>query len=193
MHTVGITGSFAVGKTIIINYISSLGFATFVSDNFVNDLYRDKEIQQKILKIIPQLNHFDKKEIAKLVYSDNNILNKVQNFIHPYVIEGIKSFKLSNSCEKLIFIEIPLLFEINLSYLFDFIVTVFCSEKTRIFRAQTRDNFDLKSYDKIAQLQFAQDEKIKRSDFVVNSDVKMLELQNQIIQLLEDLQCNYEK
>lgn len=184
---VGITGSFAAGKTFVLDYLSTKHFRTFSADRFVATLYEQKSFQQSILELFPQLEIVDKKEIAAIIYSDEMARKALQALIHPFVVNELVGLRKTYISE-IIFAEIPLLFESNLSEYFDHIITVFCSEKSRLERAITRGNFSQIIYDKITQVQLPQNEKTNRADFIINSDCNLLELESQITQILGKLQ-----
>lgn len=188
MIAVAITGSFASGKSFMLDYLATKGFKTFSADELVKNLYNDYEIQTEVLKLLPTLPSFDKQKIAQIIYNDEAARKMLQNFIHPFVVEGIKSFKNTNISTEVIFAEIPLLFEANLEQYFDFMVVTFCSEESRLERAKNRKGFNQEIYNKIEQIQLPQSEKIKKANFVLNTDVNLIELEKQIIKLLEKLQ-----
>ncbi|MFY9590028.1 dephospho-CoA kinase [Rickettsia endosymbiont of Halotydeus destructor] len=191
MLAIGITGSYASGKTFVLDYLASKGYKTFSADEFVKNLYKNIEIQNQILQLLPSLKIFDRTEISELIYNDDNARQKLQDFIYPLLIKELIFFKQQNKTAKFIFAEIPLLFEANFEIYFDFNVTIFCSEKTRIKRAASRSSFNLQIYTKIEKIQLSQREKIARADFAINSDRDMLDLEKQIIQLIKKLECHH--
>lgn len=190
MLAIGITGSYASGKTVVLDYLASKGYKTFSADECVKNLYKNIEIQNQILKLLPSLKIFDRTEISELIYSDDNARQKLQDFVYPLLIKELIFFKQQNKIAEFIFAEIPLLFEANFKIYFDFVVTIFCSEETRIKRAIGRPSFDPQIYKKIEKIQLSQEGKIARADFAINSDCDMLKLEKQIIQLIKKLECH---
>ncbi|MCC8483413.1 MAG: dephospho-CoA kinase [Rickettsia endosymbiont of Labidopullus appendiculatus] len=67
MICVGITGSYASGKTFVLNYLADLGFMTFSADEYIKELYKELSIQNIILNLLPDLKIFDKRKIAELI------------------------------------------------------------------------------------------------------------------------------
>lgn len=185
MISIGITGSLASGKSFVLHYLASMGFHTFSADEFVKQLYEDHEIQSQILNLMPELKIFDKIEIARLIYHNHRLRKKLQDFIHPFVINALLSFKENNKNDRFIFAEIPLLFESNFECYFNLIVTTFCSEESRLDRARIRSNFDQQIYDFIKTIQLPQDYKIKKADFAINTDTNLIEFESQVWQLIE--------
>ena len=187
MISVGVTGSFASGKSFILKYLNNLGFKTFSADECVRELYRDESIQQQVLKLVPNIKTFDKVKIAELIYNDSKSRERIQNFIHPLVIQNLEIFKQQNKTKEWIFAEIPLLFEMNFEKYFDLIIVTFCSEETRLKWAKQREGFNKKNYDKIGEIQLSQAEKVKRADLVINTDTNQIELEEQIAKLIKNL------
>ena len=60
---IGITGNIASGKSKMLEILSAAGHIVLSSDEFIRDLYRDPDIQAKVLTIFPELEIFDKKKI----------------------------------------------------------------------------------------------------------------------------------
>ena len=187
MLFIGITGSFASGKSYLLNLLNEEGFKTFSSDKFVGDLYKQQNIQGQILELIPGIANFDTKEIAKKIYSDDDIRKKIEALIHPLILKHILDFKKDHKNEKFVFVEVPLLFEVGWENYFDYTITAFCSSESRLKHAKSKANFDKDIYDRLEKIQLPQEEKIARADFVINMDAKMLELKTQITSILENL------
>lgn len=180
---VGITGSFASGKSFTLNYLSSVGFAIFSADSYVADLYTKSEIRERVLEIT-DLKKFDKATLAQIIYNDKDKMRAIEEFIHPFVIKELQSFKNQNQNSNFIFAEIPLLFESNFDKYVDFTVTTFCAEDTRLNRAKMRDGFNQKIYNQIQAIQFSQNYKINQSDIAINTDRNIIEFESQVRQLI---------
>ena len=189
MLAIGITGSYASGKTFILDYLADKGYKTFCADRCIKELYKDLSLQTQILNLLPELESFDLGRISNLIYNNDIAREKLQNFIYPLLINKLISFKKENTYSQFIFAEIPLLFEAHFDKYFDFVVTIYCSEKIRIKRAITRSSFDPKIYKKIKKIQLSQKSKKAKADFAINSAVNMLSLERQIAKLIKDLEC----
>jgi len=189
MLAIGITGSYASGKTFILDYLAEKGYRTFCADRCIKELYQDVALQNDILKLLPELESFDLVKISNLIYNDNLAREKLQNFIYPLLINKLILFKQENADAKFVFAEIPLLYEAKFDQYFDFVVTIYCSEEIRMQRAITRSSFNMDIYNKIMEIQLSQENKISKADFAINSGVDMLNLETQIAKLIKDLEC----
>lgn len=189
MLAIGITGSYASGKTFILDYLAEKGYKTFCADRCIKELYQDLKVQAQILALLPELNSFDLIKISNLIYNDDSAREKLQSFLYPLLIDKLILFKEENADSIVIFAEIPLLYEAKFDQYFDFVVTIYCSEEIRMQRATTRSSFDIETYNKIKEIQLSQESKIAKADFAINSGVDMLDLEKQISKLIKDLEC----
>jgi len=181
MRNIAVTGSFATGKTHIINSIKNLGYKAFSCDDYVKLLYQDRRITSQIEQEIKELRVFDKAKLAKIIYNDALMKKKLENIIHPLVRKGIMEFEFDNQNENLVFTEVPLLFETGFDKYFSKVICVFCLEETRWKRANLRKIKDLDTFEKIKKAQLPQEVKMAKADFVINSEVAVEE---QIIEIL---------
>lgn len=189
MLAIGITGSYASGKTFILDYLAEKGYKTFCADRCIKELYQDLSVQTQILKLLPELESFNIGKISNLIYNNDLAREKLQNFIYPLLIDKLILFKKENANSKFGFAEIPLLYEAKFDKYFDFVVTIHCSEEIRMQRAITRSSFDIEIYNKIKEIQLSQESKIAKADFSINSGIDMLELEKQISNLIKKLEC----
>ncbi|HJD59942.1 MAG TPA: dephospho-CoA kinase [Rickettsia endosymbiont of Omalisus fontisbellaquei] len=184
MLAIGITGSYASGKTFILDYLAEKGYKTFCADRCIKELYQDLSVQTQILRLLPELEYFNIGKISNLIYNNDLAREKLQNFIYPLLIDKLILFKKENANSKFGFAEIPLLYEAKFDKYFDFVVTIHCCEEIRMQRAITRSSFDIEIYNKIKEIQLSQESKIAKADFAINSGVDMLELEKQIAELI---------
>ena len=185
--SVAITGSLASGKTFVLNYLKSLNYPVFSCDDFVRNLYEDTNVQNQVLLIIDELTRFNKKELVQIIYNKPQYRKKLEQYIHPLVREAIGDFKKQFSRKRILFFEVPLLFESGFEKHFDYSICVFCSESVRLKRAKIRNNFDLAIYNKIKEVQLPAEEKIKKADFVINTEMESLEIYKLINSFLENI------
>lgn len=171
MHNIAITGSFAVGKSFILQYLSSMGYEVFSCDDYVKNLYEDIEIQKLVEKSIDGLGKFDKVKLTNIIYDNKKLRCKLEKIIHPKVRLAIKKFEEQNKDKDFLFTEVPLLFETGFNKHFAYSVCVYCSEKTRIFRAKSRKSVSVEIFEKIKQIQLPQEEKKNKADFIIDGEL----------------------
>ena len=168
MSLVGITGCVASGKTSVLKSISSLGYSTFSADEIVKELYLSDSVKEKVLKIFPEIEVFDKVKIAEVIYNNQKRREELENIIHPMAMERLLKFIEDTKSEKLSFAEIPLLFEKSLENLFICVIAVFCSGDLRLKRAISR-GMNEETFHLINEIQMSEGEKSKRAAFVIDT------------------------
>lgn len=188
MINVAITGNFASGKSFALEAIKSMGYKTFSCDNYVKELYKRVDVQKIVEKSIPELEFFDRKKLAKIIYKDDNSRAILESIIHPKVRDGIKTFEESNKNEKLLFTEVPLLFETGFDKYFLYNICVFCSEETRVKRAKDRNIDSYKNFKKINEIQMKPMEKKKRADFSVNSEMELEKIKESLKDIIKKIE-----
>lgn len=167
---IGITGSLSSGKSSVLKYLQEQNYKTFSSDNFVKELYKKEEIRNKVLKIFPELEEFNKEKIAKSICFDEKKRELLENFIHPLVINEMNIFENNLSQEELGFAEVPLLFEKGLESFFTKTILVSCKEELRLQRAISR-GISREVFYLINGIQMSDEEKRKKTDFIIDTDV----------------------
>lgn len=169
---VGITGSIATGKSIVTNYLKSLGYPIIDSDEIAHrQLEKPAIIQEIIEKIGEEVlmdNKINRSKLGRIVFSDSEKRNMLNQIIHPHVIKEIK--KNYSLHQGLIFVDIPLMFEASLEFLVDKIIVVYTSMETQLIRLMTRDKIDEKYAKMKIASQFDIEEKKKKADFLINNE-----------------------
>ena len=172
---IGITGGYGSGKSTLTRYLKKKNFALHDSDKEVHKLYKNPNADFKkhlfSLGLIRSLKtkQINKKEIAEKIFSNKGLRKKLETFIHYKLSHIRKSFIHKNKKRKtkIIFLDIPLLFEKNLDKEFDKIICVLCSKKTRIQRLKPQKKT---MFEKIIMNQTSDAQRKKRSDFCITNN-----------------------
>jgi len=179
---IAITGTLGSGKSMVTRMIHhEFGYVTYSSDELVKDAYEDENIKAKLIETF---GSFKKEDIkAKLKEVGTTKLNEI---IHPYVINRIKNILVLNDKQD-VFVEVPLLFELNLNNLFDKVICVAVDDSIRHERLQKRD---INSYNSMLVLEkFQLDSKIKedKSDFVIYNNADIDTLKEKVKEVINSL------
>jgi len=185
LKKIAITGNIATGKSEALKIFKKLGSYTIDADKIVHDLIEnDFDIKKQILdlfgKKILENGKIDRKKIAKIVFSDENKLKKLENLIHPKVLKEIENEykKVKNKSFDFFVVEIPLLFEISYQSFFDIVITI--TAKDIIAKKRYKD----KDYTLRKQRQMSEIETEKLSDFVIENNQNLSDLEKNIKKLL---------
>ena len=172
MISVAITGGIGSGKTEVTNYLISKGFTVIDADQM------SREMTGAGGKAMPYiLEHFAKKELleegtTKVVLAD---------------IEAIRKER-EESGDKILFFDIPLLFETGTHVDYDAVLVVTADYEIRKARVMARDGIDPAIIDLIMDTQSDEERKIAMADFVIFNNGTIEELHDAVDMLIKKLE-----
>ena len=172
---IGITGGIGSGKTTVCSELVARGFRIYESDKEAHCIMNSDEKVISALKLLlgneiyldGQLN---RKEVANLVFSNENLLSEMNAIVHPAVKTDFSEWAARHSQENFLFIESAILFESGFDALCDASVLVVAPENVRISRTMTRDNVGLKQVESRIKNQRPNEELAALSDLIINND-----------------------
>jgi len=175
---IGITGGIGSGKSTLSDLFRAEGYMVYDSDKEARRLQNENPIiKQKIQTIFGDVytnEELNRSALAKIVFTNPDLLTQLNNIVHPVVREDFKSWISANSSQKLLFLESAILFENGLNKLVDKVIVITASEDVRIKRVIKRDKVTEKQVrDRMAN-QLSEESKIAKADFVIYSDDKPL-------------------
>ena len=173
MKILGITGGIAMGKSTVTRYIASKGIPVLQSDEVVAGLQMEQAVINAIHKAFPdavQGGVIDKAVLRKNIARSQQHITTLEKIIHPAVIARYHEFFKENENAELVAIEVPLLYELSLDNLCDWIIVVYCSQDRQFERAMKRDGMTLEFLQAMIERQMPITDKLAAADFVINTD-----------------------
>ncbi len=180
MIKVGITGGIGSGKSTICKIFQVLGVSVYfadvearkLTDSHAEIVHGIKELFGEDIYIEGCLN---RKKVASVVFKDSKILSRLNNIIHPVVAEHFEDWLVEHANERMVIKEAAILFESGGDKEVDKVITVVAPKDLRIKRVVERDNMTIEEVESRMQQQMTDQERLKRSDFVVNcNDVDLV-------------------
>lgn len=137
MQTIGITGGIGSGKSTIARELAKRGFVVYDCDLEAKRIIAEnKDVQQEIVELLGEEafvnGKYNTAYVAKRVFEDKELLEKLNAIVHPAV--GLDIMK-----RKPDFVESAILFESGLDILCDKVIVVEAPEEVRIARTIGRD------------------------------------------------------
>lgn len=183
---IGLTGNFGSGKSLVLNFVWQYGVTTVSSDDIVRELLGDAAIKSELITILGDIldnkGEIDKKKMAGIIFKDSILRKKAEAVIHPKVMEKIiqtHNDVINDNSNGIVVAEIPLLFEAGLESQMDSIIIVTCDPKevkSRLMKKGfTKDEIELR-----LKSQLSMEEKVKKSDHVIDNSLSSKETQRQI-------------
>src|SRR5690606_36932873 len=111
----------------------------------------------------------NKAYISALVFVDPELLKAVNAIIHPAVGAMFKMFR-DEHAGHVVIKESALLFEANVTEGLDKIIVVAADDELRIHRVMERDQLTREQVLKKLSSQIAQEDKVRRTDFVIRNN-----------------------
>ncbi len=178
-----IVGNIASGKSTAENFLIEKGFKVFDTDKLSHKIL--EEFSNKIIEEFQEFdileeNKISRKKLGNLVFQNKDLKTKLENIIYPKLKERLLNIFEENKEDKFIFISIPLLFEVNWQDLFDKILFIQTNNDIRLQRLMKRNSFTKKEALERISAQIPQENKIKKSDFIICNNGTRKELQNQL-------------
>lgn len=182
---VAITGSIGSGKTTVCTMLSRRGYPVIIADEVNGELLRDPKIQKHIMRMLG-LENFSRPAVAYAIFANESAREQLDQYIHPMIMERIEAF-LRRHSQEIAFAEIPLLFETGLDREFDYTVTVMTETKIADQRLEENRGINTHEARRRRLQQLAQDDKARRSNYVITNNGDLTALSAQVEQLLEKL------
>jgi dephospho-CoA kinase len=182
MIVVGLTGGIGSGKTTVAQFFKLLGIPVYVADKEAKALMnRSKVIKRQLIALFGDKayvnNILNREYLAECIFNNKVLLDKMNAIVHPKVASHFKHW-LNKQDAPYIIKEAAIIFENNLESSYDYIITVVADEEQRIQRVIQRDSSNREKVKSIIKNQWSDEEKMKRSDFVIfNNDLEKVEEQ----------------
>lgn len=183
-------GNIASGKSTVQKFFECNGYKVLDTDCVAHKLLtvKNKVLLDEFEKYdVFEDGEFSRAKLGKLVFENPELKKKLENILHPQIREEIKKFFEQNKDEKYLFVGIPLLFEANMTDLFDKIIFVYTNDEIRLKRLLLRNGYTLDYAKARINSQMRQEEKAQKSDYVINNNGSIEELNVNIIKLFEQI------
>lgn len=166
---IGITGKIGSGKSFLASFFKNKKIVVFDADKEILNLYNNNiNVKKEILKRYPNSyidNKIDKSFLREIVKNDNSNLKILTSILLPYLRKKINNVVKKN---KVVILDIPLLFENNFYKICDFTINVHCNKAKQLKRVFDR-NIDNNLYKYLNSIQYNVVKKNKLSDFNINT------------------------
>ncbi len=190
MIYVGLTGGIGSGKTTVAGYFKELGVPIYNSDERAKTLMNSsKDLKEAIINLLGTNAYQDEKlnktYIAKRVFSNKDLLQKLNDIVHPAVRNDFHDWALKQNSPYVIQ-EAAILFE-NGSYLnYDKLILVKAPKPIRLQRIVARDSSSLNQITERMDAQWDDERKIPLSDFIIEN-INLDQTKNQVFKIHKDL------
>ena len=157
---IAVTGKIGSGKSTVANILKDLGYYVFESDKEVDKLFNNNNTKKKIKKLFWRIKNLinrdgsiNKTLLGNYVFSKKDELKNLENLIYPLLNNERKKFINSKQMEKILFFDVPLLFEKKVFSDYNFIIYLHVKEKIQRERVLKRKKMNKDKFEKILEAQ----------------------------------------
>lgn len=194
MIIVGLTGSIGMGKTTTANMFADEGIRVHDADSVVHKLYAGRAVPliEAAFPNTTKNNKVDRMALGKIVVGNSAAMKKLETLIHPLVKQERDIF-LNNAKkdnEKIVILDIPLLFETGMDKQCDTIVVVATTLQDQRKRVLARVGMSEEKFINILASQMSDAEKRKRADFIIDTSKGIEAAKLQVLDVVTTLMKN---
>ena len=193
--TIAITGGIGSGKSTFCSKLKEKGFKIHSSDEQVAKIYKNPE--KKFVTYLRTIGlsksiskkNIDKKIISKIIFENKQIRKKLELYIFKIVRKKRSDFIKQEKQKKtrLIFIDIPLLFENNLEKQFHKVISIIASKQVRLKRLKKTRKMTETQFKNIIKSQTSDVIRKNKSDYVIYNNSTLKDYKTKINKLINKL------
>ena len=189
---IGITGSIACGKSTVSNYLKEKGYTIIDADKLGHIALTSDEVKEKLKKSfgleILENNEVSREKLGKLVFGNDKNLKILNSIVHPYIRKIILQLQEKHRDERLVFLDIALLFEAGFEDLVEKIIVVHVDEKIQLARLMSRNSLSKEQAMFRIESQMSSKDKSILGNYVINNGGTIEGTYKQIDLIIEELE-----
>lgn len=175
MLRVGLTGNMGSGKSTVASLFGCLHVPVYHADEEAKKMYLREDVLKETLsiaggQILDRTGNLDHKALARVAFSNPQILESLTGLIHPLVLENFREWAGQYTHVPYIIHEAAIIFESGFRSEYDQVIHVSCPEKIAVERIGKRDSLSGEMIMQRMRFQLSDREKSTLSDFVILND-----------------------
>ena len=191
---IGLTGGIASGKSTVSNMLSEKGYTIIDADLAARMVVEVGQpaylaiVESFGEEILHEDSTIQREKLGSIIFNNDEKRKQLNEIVHP----AVRSMMLAHKDEaialgkKTIFMDIPLLFESNLTWMVDRTLLVYVNEETQLARLMERNHLNQKDASARIASQFPLKEKVSLADAVIDNNGSLLQTKEQLETLLTE-------
>lgn len=190
MKFIGITGGVGAGKSAIIKFIGEhYKCRIYMADDVAHEVRKPgTECHKKLVDLLGEDVVLNSRKMAKVVFSDEKLLERVNAIIHPavekYILDARDEVEKSGEYE-LFFLEAALLIEAGYKNILDELWYVYADRDVRIKRLMENRGYSREKAEGIMDTQLSDEVFRANADFIIDNSASLDESYETIKRRLE--------
>lgn len=185
-----VTGGIGCGKTAVSDILKEEGYSVFSCDGIYAELTRGgtlvKELEKAFGGVTAANGSLDRAALSAKVFSDSSELEKLNRITHPLIMSELLT-RARSAQDKIVFCEVPLLFENGFEGLFDDVIVVMRPLNQRLEAVEKRSNLTRTEVLSRINSQYDYDQNDFTKYYVVHNDGTIKDLQEKIKKILKNI------
>jgi dephospho-coA kinase len=196
---IGLTGGIGTGKSTVSQILKDRGFSVIDLDVISHEVIEFSSVVEKIVQNFGRevLDEdeagnctISREKLGKIIFANKEKRLVLNSIMHPEILKVMhkKILECKSEKNKIIFVEVQLLFEVQWEKEFDYILLVAAKRDMQVRRVLERDKRSEEEAWNIINSQMSLDEKREKSDFVIENDGNMDDLNKKVDKFLKSLE-----
>ena len=195
---IGLAGGIGSGKSTVTQYFNELGIQSVDADDVARLVVKpNSDCLKKIHlrygnDILLNDGTLNRKVLREIIFDQPKEREWLEALTHPVIRQEIIA-QLNATTSRYVLLVHPLLFETKQDTLCKWVIAIDVPREIQIQRIISRDNVSQDSAEKILVTQLANNERIKRADFVLENAGNIADMNAKVLKLhqkiLESLLC----
>lgn len=189
---IGLTGGIASGKSAVAQRFEQLGADVIDTDVIAREVVEpgqpalldiSEHFGSDVLQADGRLN---RAVLREKVFANANERIWLEALLHPLIRQTVL-MRAEESCNKLVILVVPLLFETGQYQQIDMSLVVDVDTQTQRRRVQARDGVSAKQVEQVLAAQLTREERLNRADRVIDNTGSLEQLYAQVDSLYAEL------
>jgi len=197
MYVIGLTGGIGTGKSVVAGILSEQGALILDADRLGHEVYLpdrpayDDIVEEFGREVIAEDGTIDRKKLGPIVFADPAKLARLNAITHPRMKQMMRErlAEAEGAGTRVAVLEAALLFDAGWDDLTDEVWVTVVDAETAARRASERSGIPIgRVLERIQKAQMASDERIRRSDVVIDTSGTMEDTRRRTLEAWREIE-----
>lgn len=189
---VGLTGNMGAGKSTAVKMIREMVIPVFEADQAVHILMRDnRDMKALFYRKFPESvvnDKIDRTVLSQLIQKKRLDVRQLEQMIYPFLEKELRNFFMRHRSERLVVLDVPLLFEAGWDKFCDKIIVVSAPAEVLKQRVFERSGMTEEKYQALTARQTPDEEKRKKADYVIETQYGIEPVRQRLTEIMEEIE-----
>ena len=173
-YLIGLTGGIATGKSTVSNYLMAQGYRVIDADKIARLVVEpgSQGLEQLVAlcgdTILLENGQLNRSLFGQRLFQDDALRAQVNRLLHPLIFAEI-AHQVAQSSERVLFIDMPLLYEVGYQTQVDEVWVVYVPQPVQLQRLMARNNWHEERAQQAIASQWSIEQKRELADYVIDN------------------------